>query len=125
VSLVPRPRAPLRATLCPTGCAGLSVGRLGPRLTAVAFRTRSDDLIPEENEVVQQALKRLSPQQSYDRVYRLRRAAQLSLQHKLLPKGQWTQPSQDVLYLEPLIDQIKAELAEKKQLDAMEVVKKH
>jgi len=75
--------------------------------------------------VVQTALKRLGPQESYDRVYRLRRAAQLSLQHKLLPKEQWTQPSQDVMYLEPLIAQIKAELKEKKELDSIEVVKKH
>lgn len=38
---------------------------------------RADDLIPEENEVVQLALKRLSPQEAYDRVYRMRRAFQV------------------------------------------------
>ncbi|KXL44628.1 MAG: hypothetical protein FE78DRAFT_132456, partial [Acidomyces sp. 'richmondensis'] len=29
---------------------------------------KADDLIPEENEVVQLALKRLSPKEAYDRV---------------------------------------------------------
>ena len=38
---------------------------------------RCDDLIPEENEVVQLALKRLSPKEAYDRVYRMRRAFQV------------------------------------------------
>ena len=40
---------------------------------------RADDLIPEENEVVQLALKRLSPKEAYDRVYRMRRAFQVNL----------------------------------------------
>lgn len=51
---------------------------------------RADDLIVEENEDVLKALKRLPPQESYDRVYRLRRAMQCSVTHKLLPKDQWT-----------------------------------
>lgn len=38
---------------------------------------RADDLIPEENDTVQLALKRLSPKESYDRVFRLRRAFQV------------------------------------------------
>lgn len=38
---------------------------------------RADDLIPEESEVVQMALKRLSPREAYDRVYRMRRAFQV------------------------------------------------
>jgi ubiquinol-cytochrome c reductase subunit 7 len=38
---------------------------------------RADDLLPEENDVVQTALKRLQPQDAYNRVYRLRRAMQV------------------------------------------------
>jgi ubiquinol-cytochrome c reductase subunit 7 len=38
---------------------------------------RADDLLPEENDVVQTALKRLQPQEAYDRVFRLRRAMQV------------------------------------------------
>jgi ubiquinol-cytochrome c reductase subunit 7 len=45
---------------------------------------RADDLLPEENDVVQTALKRLRPQEAYDRVFRLRRAFQV------LPHTTWT-----------------------------------
>lgn len=38
---------------------------------------RADDLIPEESELMQRALKRLSPKESYDRVFRMRRAFQV------------------------------------------------
>jgi hypothetical protein len=55
---------------------------------------RADDLIIEEDENVLKALKRLPPQVAYDRVYRLRRALQCSVTHKLLPKDQWTKPEE-------------------------------
>lgn len=47
-----------------------------------------DDLIVEENETVQKALKRLTPREEYDRAYRLRVASQLSVLHHPLPKEQ-------------------------------------
>lgn len=40
---------------------------------------RSDDLIPEESDVVQTAIKRLPPKEAYDRVFRIRRAFQVRL----------------------------------------------
>lgn len=83
----------------------------------------ADDLIPEENETVLLALKRLSPKESYDRVYRMRRATQLSLSHKLLPKSEWTKPHEDVPYLGPLIKEIEAEHKEKENLDSMTVIR--
>ena len=43
---------------------------------------RADDLIPEESELVQRALKRLSPKESYDRVFRMRRAFQVHLRER-------------------------------------------
>lgn len=78
-------------------------------LTALAHR--ADDIIMEENDVVQLALKRLSPKEAYDRVYRLRRALQVpaigtdrkrnpakvpqcSVSHQLLPKEEWTKPEE-------------------------------
>lgn len=61
---------------------------------------RADDLIPEENEVVLLALKRLDEKESYDRVFRLRRAFQCSLSHKLLPKEEQTNP-EEVCTLSP------------------------
>ena len=41
-----------------------------------------------------QALQRLSPAESYDRAYRLKRASQASVQHKPLPVDQWTTPEE-------------------------------
>ncbi|CAK7219137.1 Cytochrome b-c1 complex subunit 7, mitochondrial [Sporothrix bragantina] len=86
---------------------------------------RADDLIPEESDVVQQAIKRLPAQENYDRIFRMRRAVQLSLQHKLLPKDQWTKPEDDKPYLLPLIQEIEAEIKERHELDTVEIIKNH
>lgn len=47
---------------------------------------RYEDLLPEESEVMQKALKRLPPKEAYDRVFRLRRAFQVRLQTLLPPR---------------------------------------
>ncbi|EMD96445.1 hypothetical protein COCC4DRAFT_84116 [Bipolaris maydis ATCC 48331] len=85
---------------------------------------RADDLLPEENDTVQTALKRLRPQEAYDRVFRLRRAFQLSMSHQLLPKEEWTKPEEDVPYLSPLITDIEAEMAEREDFETMIVQKR-
>ncbi|KAL8874355.1 MAG: hypothetical protein Q9174_000306 [Haloplaca sp. 1 TL-2023] len=46
---------------------------------------RVDDLIPEESDVVMLALKRLPPKEAYDRVFRLRRAFQVTQPSQLGP----------------------------------------
>lgn len=54
-----------------------------PKETEIAakiFVCRADDLIPEESDTVLLALKRLPPKEAYDRVFRLRRAFQVSLE---------------------------------------------
>ncbi|KOS22784.1 Cytochrome b-c1 complex subunit 7 [Escovopsis weberi] len=86
---------------------------------------RYDDLLEEENEAMQIALKRLSPKESYERIYRIRRSVQCSYQQKVLPKEQWTKPEEDVPYLRTILDQVHAELSEKDALDTMTVIKKH
>ncbi|KAF4470157.1 hypothetical protein FALBO_2956 [Fusarium albosuccineum] len=86
---------------------------------------RYDDLLEEENDVAQKALKRLSNRESYERIYRIRRAVQCSYQHKLLPKEQWTTTASDVRYLQPLIEEVAAEKAEKAELDSIAVIRKH
>ncbi|KAI0206924.1 cytochrome b-c1 complex subunit 7 [Astrocystis sublimbata] len=85
----------------------------------------ADDLIIEENETVLKALSRLPPKEAYDRVYRLRRAVQCSVTHKLLPKDQWTKPEEDIRYLSPILEQIALEEKEKAALDTLTIVKKH
>jgi len=85
---------------------------------------RADDLIPEENDTVQLALKRLPPKEAYDRVFRLRRAFQCSLAHQLLPASEQTKPEEDTLYLTPIIEEIEGEMKERADLEAMVVTKK-
>ncbi|KAH0563482.1 hypothetical protein GP486_001948 [Trichoglossum hirsutum] len=80
---------------------------------------RADDLIPEESETVELALKRLSPKEAYDRVFRLRRAFQCSLSHQLLPKEEQTKPEEDILYLTPIIKEIEAGKKEREDLESM------
>lgn len=74
---------------------------------------------------MQLALKRLPPSTNYDRIFRIRRAQQLSLSHKLLPRAEWTKPEDDKPYIIDLIREIDAEKAEKDALDALTVVKQH
>ncbi|PGG95829.1 ubiquinol-cytochrome c reductase subunit 7 [Blastomyces parvus] len=78
---------------------------------------RADDLIPEENDTVQLALRRLPPKEAYDRVFRIRRAFQLSIEHQLLPAEQQTKPEEDVEYLSPIIREIERENKERADLD--------
>lgn len=90
-----------------------------------AATTRSDDLIPEESETVQTALARLNEKERYDRIFRIRRAIQCSIQHQLLPKHEWTKPEEDTKYLSPIIEAIEAENKERENLDNLTVFKKH
>ncbi|KAH7148486.1 cytochrome b-c1 complex subunit 7 [Dactylonectria macrodidyma] len=86
---------------------------------------RYDDLLEEENDAAQKALKRISAKESYERIYRIRRAVQCSYQHKLLPQDQWTTTANDSRYLSPIIAEINAEAAEKEELDSIAVIRKH
>lgn len=61
---------------------------------------RSDDLLPEENETVQLALKRLSPKEAYDRVFRMRRAFQVR-PHTETSRGQWKAVEKQWLTMDP------------------------
>ncbi|KAL4878587.1 cytochrome b-c1 complex subunit 7 [Aspergillus karnatakaensis] len=85
---------------------------------------RIDDLIPEENETVQTALKRLPPKEAYDRIFRIRRAFQCSVSHTLLPVEEHTKPHEDVEYLSPIIREIEKENKERADLDNLVVNKK-
>ncbi|KAB8239859.1 Cytochrome b-c1 complex subunit 7 [Aspergillus alliaceus] len=80
-----------------------------------------DDLIPEESEVVQTAIKRLPPKEAYDRVFRIRRAFQCSVSHTLLPAAEQTKPEEDVEYLSPIIREIEKENKERADLDSLVV----
>ena len=85
---------------------------------------RADDLLPEENNTVQNALKRLPPQEAYNRVFRLRRAMQLSMTHQLLPKEEWTKVEEDTPYLSNIITELETEMKEREDLESMVVQKR-
>ncbi|KAG1469708.1 hypothetical protein G6F56_003100 [Rhizopus delemar] len=87
-----------------------------------------DDLVAEENEIVKEALRRLEiaePRAAYDRAYRIRMAQQLSLTHQLLPKEEWVKASEDIRYLQPYIEQISTERAEREAFDNIKVSPRH
>ncbi|CAO3657617.1 unnamed protein product [Mucor hiemalis] len=89
---------------------------------------RYDDLLAEESEVVQEALRRLeiaNPRAAYDRAYRIRVAQQCSLSHELLPKTKWVTPTEDIRYLQPYIDEVTAEVAERDAFDNIKVAARH
>lgn len=60
---------------------------------------RFDDLIAEESDIVQTALKRLDEKESYDRVYRMLTACQLSLTCQILPKDKSLKPEDVSVYI--------------------------
>lgn len=73
-----------------------------------------DDIIDEETDQVQEALKRLTDKETFDRNFRMRRAVMLSARYETLPKDQHTKPEDDVRYLMPHIFDIYREAEEKK-----------
>ncbi|KZS89870.1 14 kDa subunit of cytochrome bd ubiquinol oxidase [Sistotremastrum niveocremeum HHB9708] len=83
-----------------------------------------DDLLLEERPDVQKALSRLTPRESYDRIYRIRRGSQASIVHHDLPKEQWTKPEDDVRYLTPYVSEVHKEDLERSKWDTMQVKRK-
>ncbi|EFE31481.1 uncharacterized protein ARB_01629 [Trichophyton benhamiae CBS 112371] len=102
-------------------CNAAGYRKLGLRCVILAIDVDGgyDDLIPEDNDTVQLALKRLPPKEAYDRMYRIRRAVQCSVEHQLLPEKDHTKPEDDVRYLSPIIEAIKRENAERVELDSL------
>ncbi|XP_033307706.1 cytochrome b-c1 complex subunit 7-like isoform X2 [Bombus bifarius] len=76
-----------------------------------------DDLLWED-EVVLEALRRLPPHLVEERNFRIIRATQLDVEHKILPKEQWTKWEEDVEYLTPYVEEVKREQAERAKWDA-------
>ena len=62
--------------------------RMGHRQLGLKY----EDLLPEENEATQLALKRLPPKEAYDRVFRIRRAFQVTPDTHCPTKGLYLTP---------------------------------
>ncbi|NP_001019613.1 cytochrome b-c1 complex subunit 7 isoform X1 [Danio rerio] len=75
-----------------------------------------DDTIDEGSDV-KEAVRRLPEPLYNERVFRLKRAMDLSMKHQILPKDQWTKFEQDVKYLEPYLQEVIRERKEKEEWD--------
>ena len=78
----------------------------------------SDDIISEEMPVVQEALKRITDKQQFDRTFRIRRAMQLQMQHDVLPKEHWITNDTDPPYLWRHITNVCREKEERRKYDS-------
>ena len=80
---------------------------------------RREDLYMEDRPEVQEAIRRLPEEEQYERLFRLKRALDLSMKKAILPLDQWTTPEQDILYLKPYILQVQKEMKEKKMWEKL------
>lgn len=55
---------------------------------------RRDDLYDESKPIVKEALRRLPENEQHLRHYRMKRAIDLTIKHKLLPRENWTTPEE-------------------------------
>lgn len=73
-----------------------------------------NDVYDDDTPEVAEAVRRL-PADVYDaRRARIDRAFHLSFNKAILPKAQWTKYEEDIKYLEPYLEEVKREFAEKK-----------
>ncbi|XP_067835274.1 cytochrome b-c1 complex subunit 7 isoform X2 [Heptranchias perlo] len=68
-----------------------------------------------ENDDVKEAVRRLPENLYNERIFRMKRALDLSLKHQILPKDLWTKYEEDVYYLEPYLKEVISERKEKEE----------
>ncbi|KAM8883700.1 cytochrome b-c1 complex subunit 7 [Synchiropus splendidus] len=73
-----------------------------------------DDTIHEDDDV-KEALRRIPENLYNDRMFRIKRALDLSMKQQILPKDQWTKYEEDVHYLTPYLDEVVRERKEKEE----------
>ncbi|KAF6737947.1 Cytochrome b-c1 complex subunit 7 [Oryzias melastigma] len=71
-----------------------------------------DDTINEDADV-KEALRRLPEQVYNDRMFRIKRALDLSMKQQVLPKEQWTKYEEENYYLTPYLEEVVRERKEK------------
>ncbi|XP_029976567.1 cytochrome b-c1 complex subunit 7 [Salarias fasciatus] len=73
-----------------------------------------DDTIYEDSDV-KEALRRIPEGVYNDRMFRIKRALDLSMKQQILPKEQWTKYEEDVHYLTPYLDEVIRERKEREE----------
>lgn len=71
-----------------------SLNMIEPNLVLIKPGLLREDLYDENAPDVKEAIRRLPEKEQQLRLFRLKRALDLSLKHNLLPKDQWTTPEQ-------------------------------
>ncbi|XP_053105855.1 cytochrome b-c1 complex subunit 7 isoform X2 [Hemicordylus capensis] len=74
---------------------------------------RDDTLYEDED--VKEALKRLPEDMRNERLFRIKRALDLSMRQQILPKDQWVKYEEDKFYLEPYLKEVIRERREKEE----------
>merc|ERR1712080_51829 len=80
---------------------------------------REDLFMARKSEDMDEAFNRLPEEEANLRIFRIKRAADLSLKHAILPKEQWTKPEEDVIYLSDVVKQVKKEREERERYDQL------
>ncbi|XP_030003075.1 cytochrome b-c1 complex subunit 7 [Sphaeramia orbicularis] len=73
-----------------------------------------DDTLYEDTDV-KEAVRRLPENLFNDRMFRIKRAMDLSMKQQILPKDQWTKFDEDVAYLTPYLQEVIRERKEKEE----------
>ena len=68
-----------------------------------------------ETEDVKEAIRRLPEDLYNDRMFRIKRALDLTMRHQILPKDQWTKYEEDKFYLEPYLKEVIWERKEREE----------
>ncbi|XP_044514146.1 cytochrome b-c1 complex subunit 7 [Gracilinanus agilis] len=74
---------------------------------------RDDTLYEDED--VKEAIRRLPENLYNDRMFRIKRALDLSMRQQILPKNQWTKYEEDKLYLQPYLKEVIRERKEREE----------
>ncbi|XP_054839792.1 cytochrome b-c1 complex subunit 7-like [Eublepharis macularius] len=72
---------------------------------------RDDTLYEDED--VKEAIRRLPEDVRNERLFRLKRAIDLSMRHRILPKEEWVKYEEDKQYLQPYLKEVIRERLEK------------
>merc|ERR1712212_376252 len=73
-----------------------------------------DDCLNEDADV-KEAIRRLPENVYNDRIFRIKRALDLSMKSAILPSNQWTKYEEDVHYLEPYLEEVIRERKEREE----------
>ncbi|VCX35201.1 unnamed protein product [Gulo gulo] len=76
------------------------------------LRLIQDDTI-YENDDVKEEVGRLPENLYDDRMFRIKKALELTMRHQILPKEQWTKYEEDKFYLEPYLKEVIRERKER------------